>query len=832
MRLATRIGVLTTLAVFAAIAGSLGAVGFSLRSEVERGLADDLKRARLALETLLFQQGAVLGAGAGAVASASFLQAAMTSSAVDAQTLQGIADEQRVALGVEVFVLLDGEGRVRAASPPGLRVPPEIASLALSNDAQARRLGDNVYLLVARSILVEGQEIGFLATGNQLGPAFLEYLGRQSGAESLLLSQGEIQGAWLHSVKPEELARASVPDTGTVSLSVSGVALVATRMSLGDGVEVVLARSPDEAFRRFTSTLWRLILVGLVTFAACAGLAVVAARGIARRVAAVAEVVARVAQGDLTQKVAVTSEDEVGVLAESVNLMADRVKAVVVEVRSSSESLAATAEEYSAASRGVSMGIADQLRDAERTSSSMAEIAALGQAVARSAESLSGSVASTVQSIGDMESASGRVSQGFEGLAGAIARTSATVQRMTGSIDVVAARSSVLNQGVDESAATVEEMAASVESTAQHAGALLSSVAQATGVVESLVAGGQQVGTQVEQVEVLSRQVAGEVAASGAAVRSALGAMGRIAGSIQETAGFMRELDSHSRDIRRILEVIEEIADQTNLLALNAAIEAARAGAAGRGFAVVADEVRKLSERSVRAAQEIGVVVDVLQNKTRHASESAARGEGETKDGMRLADRAGEALKTIHEAVTRAADLATDLGRRAGEQTAAYALVSAAVEEMRNSTQQVAAAVREQGEGGQHIRAAMVHMRLVTGEVTAATKELSLGALGVGKVVVEMDQITEQVADAIRSQAQGIQQINRAADAMRLSTRQVAEATVAQRQGGDLVESAARRITQVAQANLTAIQQIAATAGHIASSSEALRQRIGVFKID
>jgi methyl-accepting chemotaxis protein len=60
----------------------------------------------------------------------------------------------------------------------------------------------------------------------------------------------------------------------------------------------------------------------------------------------------------------------------------------------------------------------------------------------------------------------------------------------------------------------------------------------------------------------------------------------------------------------------------------------------------------------------------------------------------------------------------------------------------------------------------------------------------------------------------------------------VADATVAPRHGGDLVESAARRITEVAQANLTAIQEIAATAGHIATNSEALRQRIRAFKVD
>ena len=51
------------------------------------------------------------------------------------------------------------------------------------------RLGDRVVLLVSRPVTVDSREVGYLVTGNQLGSAFLAYLGRQSGAESLLFSQ-------------------------------------------------------------------------------------------------------------------------------------------------------------------------------------------------------------------------------------------------------------------------------------------------------------------------------------------------------------------------------------------------------------------------------------------------------------------------------------------------------------------------------------------------------------------------------------------------------------------------------------------------------------------
>jgi methyl-accepting chemotaxis protein len=77
----------------------------------------------------------------------------------------------------------------------------------------------------------------------------------------------------------------------------------------------------------------------------------------------------------------------------------------------------------------------------------------------------------------------------------------------------------------------------------------------------------------------------------------------------QASGSRAQALAARVRDIKGILELINQVADQTNLLALNAAIEAARAGDAGRGFAVVADEVRRLAERSKSSAAKIAAIM-------------------------------------------------------------------------------------------------------------------------------------------------------------------------------------------------------------------------------
>ncbi len=88
---------------------------------------------------------------------------------------------------------------------------------------------------------------------------------------------------------------------------------------------------------------------------------------------------------------------------------------------------------------------------------------------------------------------------------------------------------------------------------------------------------------------------------------------------VENSAQVIRQLETKSQDISRILDVIHGIADQTNLLALNAAIEAARAGEQGRGFAVVAEEVRTLAQRTGEATDETNRVIDQL----RHGIDSA-----------------------------------------------------------------------------------------------------------------------------------------------------------------------------------------------------------------
>ncbi|MFZ5643498.1 MAG: methyl-accepting chemotaxis protein [Bacillota bacterium] len=85
------------------------------------------------------------------------------------------------------------------------------------------------------------------------------------------------------------------------------------------------------------------------------------------------------------------------------------------------------------------------------------------------------------------------------------------------------------------------------------------------------------------------------------------------------TNQIIEQLNLSSKQIGKIVKVINDIAEQTNMLALNAAIEAAGAGEAGKGFTVVAGEVKELAKQTAESTEEISQQIDEMQNNMANA---------------------------------------------------------------------------------------------------------------------------------------------------------------------------------------------------------------------
>jgi methyl-accepting chemotaxis protein len=147
----------------------------------------------------------------------------------------------------------------------------------------------------------------------------------------------------------------------------------------------------------------------------------------------------------------------------------------------------------------------------------------------------------------------------------------------------------------------------------------------------------------------------------------------------------MKSIDESSKNISKVIKVIDDIAFQTNILALNAAVEAARAGQYGRGFAVVADEVRNLAAKSASAVEETTVMIETSLSKIKvgtNKAELTAKAFNEILDRVNELDGYGakvltssdeqaKAIEQINQGIIQIADVVQSTSATAEETAAA-----------------------------------------------------------------------------------------------------------------------------------------------------------------
>ena len=153
-------------------------------------------------------------------------------------------------------------------------------------------------------------------------------------------------------------------------------------------------------------------------------------------------------------------------------------------------------------------------------------------------------------------------------------------------------------------------------------------------------------------------------------VKEAVGLATSGEGRLADMMSSITDVSKRSKDITKIIKVIDEIAFQTNMLALNAAVEAARAGKHGKGFAVVAQEIGNLAQRSAEAAKE----TERLIEESRLSIQSA----------VKMSDGAGGAFRDIAGQVGEIDTLIEGVVAASQEQEKGVQLLASRVREVRN----------------------------------------------------------------------------------------------------------------------------------------------------
>ncbi len=469
---------------------------------------------------------------------------------------------------------------------------------------------------------------------------------------------------------------------------------------------------------------WNLGITALVLMMA-SFLAWFASKLIVRPILALVSTAKQIAKGDLTQRAAVDSGDEIGSLAEAFNAMAADLEKTVKNLMQSQEKLKSVVESVDSRSRTVIARVDEQ----------------------RSV------IDETYNSIDQLNSGVRKITDNVEALSASSEETSSSMLEMVASMEEVSRHTDTLFTSVEDTASATHQMVSSINEVDQNVVYLTRFVTDTSSSMVEMSASIAQVEANSARSYDLTLAVADAAESGMKAVRETIDGMEQVRQSVVEASAVVSRLGERSIAIGKILNVIEDVAEQTNLLALNAAILAAQAGEYGKGFSVVAAEIRDLSERTASSTRDIANLIRAVQEEVDNALRVTSAGSELVENGVALSHEAGKALNNILDSASKASSMGKEIAGATREQAAGSENVMRAVDRLQSMVGQINSATRQQAQGSNHIMKAVESMREVTKYVRQAMVEQKSGSSMISAAAERMIEMIHEIFQVAAGQS-------------------------------------------------------------------------------
>jgi methyl-accepting chemotaxis protein len=499
----------------------------------------------------------------------------------------------------------------------------------------------------------------------------------------------------------------------------------------GIGLSIlVLAGSTPESAKWYVSLI--LIAFALDVLIIVIVMAKMAARGLVTRIKALAGAFNRGAEGDLTVRLDLGTDDELSEVGQNFNDMLGKLSGMVTGINASIDELRHIASEN------------------DETSGKVLEAAKI------QAEGL----AAMSTAIGAINRSAGSVTTGVGTLARSAEDNRASIGMMTGSIDEVRRNVEAQAGAIDDVSSSITEIVAVVEETNRNVAGLKESASDTSALVEKMDVSIQQVEKRTRETVTVAEGVREEAREGKEAVEATILGIGEVRNSSGKTFNSISRLSERVAAIGNIVSVIDELTEQTNLLALNSAIIAAQAGEHGKGFAIVSGEIKELANRTKRSTREIEELILGIREETDQTVAAIRATEERVADGEKLSRRSGEALNRIVNGVQVVTDQINEIARATMEQAMGSRKIHSTMGLVADSVRQISTSCQEQTTTSRAIMGSVELMKDLTSSVFTSTSHQETAGRGLAVSTAQMTDVVEMIRKSSTDQADGCKRIS------------------------------------------------------------------------
>ncbi len=317
------------------------------------------------------------------------------------------------------------------------------------------------------------------------------------------------------------------------------------------------------------------------------------------------------------------------------------------------------------------------------------------------------------RSLNQMRAVLARIAQG-ELTVRANVDSSDELSEMARSLNLtVEALSKTLNS-VTSHALTVNDAAGEIDkevgNQASTSAEMSASVAEITSTMEEFSASSTQIAEYSKSVVDIANHTWENSKKGAEAMQVVLVKMGDIRSDNQHSLQEIVELGGKSKEISKVMVIINSLADQTKLIAFNAALEAASAGESGRRFSVVAAEIRRLADSVTESTGEIEAKIKEIQECISRLVITSEKGSAGIADGM--------------SATSTTADRLGELVGAASQTSSAAQQISLSTQQQKTASNQVVVALREIVTASSNTAQSINRISQISHDMTNASVEL------------------------------------------------------------------------------------------------------------